>query len=320
MINQQEFVIRLANPETDDYERCAELVSITQNRTVTGDVIREFDANKLEGDFIRRYVACLGETVVGYAIAFHSNTAQIPQYLVWVGVFPEYRNRGYGSQLYQQVSRVAKEQGATEFYSDCMDNHPESLEFAQKYGFEVNHHSFESVLDITTFDETPFTHIIEEVEQQGIRFTSLAAEGNTEEAQYKVFLLDEAVAQDETANDGTTVGNFENFKAHVINAYWFRADGQILAVDGERYVGLVMMGFEPDGITGLNISTGVEREYRGRKIAQALKLHGIRYAKSKGLKRLVTHNDSKNVGMLAINDKLGYVRQPGFYKLINRQI
>lgn len=320
MIKQQEFLIRLANPETNDYERCAELLSITQNRTITADILREYDAKQLESDFIRRYVACLDEIVIAYGMIFHSNTAQIPQYLVWVGVFPEYRGNGYGSQLYQHVSNIAKEQGATEFHSDCMDNDPVSLAFAKKRGFEVNHHSFESVLDITTFDETPFSHIIEEVKQQGIRFTSLAAEGNTEEAQYKVFLLDEAVAQDETANDGTYVGNFENFKAHVINAYWFRADGQILAVDGERYVGLVMIGFDPDGITGLNISTGVEREYRGRKIAQALKLQGIRYAKSKGLKRLVTHNDSENVGMLAINDKLGYVRQPGFYKLINRQI
>jgi GNAT superfamily N-acetyltransferase len=320
MINQQEFTIRLGNPDTDDYERFAELLRIIENRGTIGDNIREFDTNQLEGDFIRRYAACLGETVIGYGTIFCSNTNLIPRYSLWAGIYPEYRGNGYGARLYNHISKIAQEQGATQFYTSCMDNDPLALKFAKKRGFELRHHTFESVLNIETFDETPFTYIIEKLEKQGIRFTSLAAEGNSEEAQYKLWVLNDATAQDETSRDSSSKSNFETFKARIVNAHWFRADGQLLAVDGDRYVGLGAIGFEPDGVTANNAFTGVDREYRGRKIAQALKLHGIHYAKSKGVKRIITDNDSKNVGMLAINDKLGYVRQPGYYRFINKHI
>ena len=41
---------------------------------------------------------------------------------------------------------------------------------------------------------------------------------------------------------------------------------------------------------------------------------------SKGTTQIITDNDSKNVGLPAINDKLGYIRQSEFYKLINTEI
>ena len=60
-----------------------------------------------------------------------------------------------------------------------------------------------------------------------------------------------------------------------------------------------------------NMLTGVDRAYRGRKIAQALKLQTILYAKACGADSIATQNDSVNAPMLAINRKLGYVRQEG---------
>jgi hypothetical protein len=65
----------------------------------------------------------------------------------------------------------------------------------------------------------------------------------------------------------------------------------------------------------VNMITGVDRTYRGRKIAKALKLLTIRYAKAYGATAIRTNNDSENGTMLAINRKLGYRPQPGLYKL-----
>ncbi len=64
--------------------------------------------------------------------------------------------------------------------------------------------------------------------------------------------------------------------------------------------------------------TGVERAYRGRHIALALKLLGIRYAKARGALTIRTNNDSQNVPMLAVNRKLGYRPEPGIYRLIRQ--
>lgn len=57
--------------------------------------------------------------------------------------------------------------------------------------------------------------------------------------------------------------------------------------------------------------TGVAPEYRGRKIAQALKLIAILHGKGLGADSIRTQNDSINAPMLAINRKLGFVREDG---------
>jgi ribosomal protein S18 acetylase RimI-like enzyme len=65
-----------------------------------------------------------------------------------------------------------------------------------------------------------------------------------------------------------------------------------------------------------NLMTGVDQAYRGRKIAQALKLKSIELAQAYGADYIRTHNDSTNASMLAINRKLGYQPQPGEYRLV----
>jgi GNAT superfamily N-acetyltransferase len=52
--------------------------------------------------------------------------------------------------------------------------------------------------------------------------------------------------------------------------------------------------------------------HRRRGIALALKLAAIDYARRVGAPIIRTDNDSTNTGMLAINSRLGFVRQPGW--------
>jgi ribosomal protein S18 acetylase RimI-like enzyme len=59
-------------------------------------------------------------------------------------------------------------------------------------------------------------------------------------------------------------------------------------------VGLSAVGFFQQTNRAYNMITGVDRAYRGRKIAQALKLLTIRYAKERGAEAIVTNNDSQN--------------------------
>jgi len=182
-------------------------------------------------------------------------------------------------------------------------------------GFTIERHRFESVLEVRTFDEGPFASIIAAKEAEGIRFFSLADVGNTEANQRTLYDLNRLAGLDEPGSDGT-FAPFEDFARHVFAAPWFRADGQILAADGDRWVGLAAVGHKPEIDAMFNAFTGVDPAYRGRQIALALKLLTIPVARRYGTTRIRTNNDSLNPAMLAINRKLGYVQQPGYYRLL----
>jgi GNAT superfamily N-acetyltransferase len=148
-----------------------------------------------------------------------------------------------------------------------------------------------------------------------IRFFSLAEADVTDENKRKLYELNRTTALDNPGND-RTFPDFYAFSRNVFEASWFRADTQILAAQGERWVGISAVAIYPAGQHAYNAFTGVLREYRSRGLAQALKLHTILLAKREGIHTIRTNNDSTNAPMLAVNHKLGYKPEPGFYKLL----
>ena len=95
----------------------------------------------------------------------------------------------------------------------------------------------------------------------------------------------------------------------------FDKHGFILALDGEKWIGLTMILKESDDCY-YNSMTGVIQDYRGKGIALALKLKAIEYAQNNNGKYIRTNNDSNNASMLAVNKKLGYEAKSGFFSLV----
>jgi len=68
---------------------------------------------------------------------------------------------------------------------------------------------------------------------------------------------------------------------------------------------------------GYNLHTGVDRGYRGRKLAQAVKVLALRYAREVlRVNRVRTHHNTLNHPMIAIDRKFGYVQKPGIYVMV----
>ena len=102
---------------------------------------------------------------------------------------------------------------------------------------------------------------------------------------------------------------FEVFVQRLIDNPDVLPGGYFIAKDRDRYIGESFIGrteSEPGVI--LQGLTGVLPDYRGRGIAMALKLHTIEYVRQLGYDCIKTDNDSINAPMLAINNKLGFVR------------
>jgi GNAT superfamily N-acetyltransferase len=76
-------------------------------------------------------------------------------------------------------------------------------------------------------------------------------------------------------------------------------------VDGERPVGLARLQRKGQN-AAFNAYTGVDRAYRGRGIARALKQRTIEWSRQNGVDFHYTGNDTENKRMLAINIQLGY--------------
>jgi RimJ/RimL family protein N-acetyltransferase len=64
--------------------------------------------------------------------------------------------------------------------------------------------------------------------------------------------------------------------------------------------------------------TGVDPAFRGRGVAVALKLRTIEFAQRNGYERISTWVESNNPSMLAVNEKLGFVRGGGYIVLEKR--
>lgn len=306
------FSLRIADPQTD-YPALVAMLNLIEPEPLSATQLREWDT-PAPGKLRRRMIAGQDGDIIGYSFVGREAFEPDGRYHLWLAVHPQQRRRGLGAQLYHEALAFARTQGATSLASEVQDNAPDSLRFAETRGFQIHKHAFESRLDLRVFDLAPFAGLVEAVAASGIRFTTLAEEGDTEEARRKLHRLNYETHLD-TPDANEAFPDFATLNALFDTVSWFRADGQILALDGERYVGLAALGFFAHTNAMYNMMTGVDKAYRGRKIAQALKLLAIQYAQSSGAVYIRTHNNSLNAPMLAINRKLGYQPCQGVYRL-----
>lgn len=314
-VERLEITFRPLNLELEA-PRYAELLSAVYPEPVTVELVHEWEQH-FPRDGVRQRTVALdaSNNFLGCNESSH-RPYMLPQSF-WIGVmvFPEFRCRGIGAQLYDDAYAFAQLQGATRLETEIRDHNPDWLRFAQARGFEIDRHIFESTLDLASFDESRFAGVVEAVQAQGIRFFTLADVGDTEENQRRLYELNKRNSLDIPGSEGT-FPRWADFQKYVFEASWYRPQGQILAADGDQWVGLSAVGYFAKTNSTYNMHTGVLKGYRGRKIALALKLFAIRRSREWGAVYLRTNNDSKNTPILAINESLGYKSQPGFYRCL----
>jgi GNAT superfamily N-acetyltransferase len=294
-----------------DLSRVVELINLVESEPITSSDFENWEHNAPPGRIVHRIVAeDDSASVIGYAYAVHETWSDAGHFNIGTVVDPLARGHGVGGALYAALEDFSQANNAVEFTASVHENRPSALHFAEQRGYRVKRHLFESTLDLTTFDESPYEYLIPALEASGIRFFSLADAGNTRTALRKLYEVNYATVLDIPGAEHDWVA-FDAFESYTRQAEWFRPEGQLLAADGDDYIGLSAVQLIPEKQGAYNLMTGVMPAYRGRKIALALKLLAIRYAKAHGAIYLRTHNDSMNAPMLAINRKLGYQPLPG---------
>ena len=268
-----------------------------------------------EGNPRERKVAELSNgQIVGYGECQYPFWTTEPDfYNLFVIVDPDWQHRGIGQALLRSVAPYAQAQGVAKLRTHCREDFSDAIHFLEQAGFAQIGIRFESALDVQAFEETPFAPTRQRALDAGYAVVTLAEarrENPEEDRQlYEVFaatVVDVPFPGDERAKP-----EYETFRAMVLDAPNTPADGIFIARHGDEMAGMTTLELLPNGVafTGM---TGVLAAHRGRGVATLVKLASLRYLKDQGFTEARTHNDTANPAILALNEKLGYRRRPGW--------
>jgi len=141
------------------------------------------------------------------------------------------------------------------------------------------------------------------------RFTELVSDP---ERDRKLWALDGELGQDIPSLDEQTPFSYEQFVEKFLRNPQMPPEAYFIALHNGEYIGITSLwhGALEEGL--VSSLTGVKRAYRRQGIALALKLRAIAYAQEQGMPYIKTWNDSPNKGMIALNERLGFVRSTGW--------
>lgn len=170
-------------------------------------------------------------------------------------------------------------------------------------------------LDLNVFDERPYNAHISRLQSEGFQFTSMAGLGDTEDAQRKLYELNEMTAMDIPGSGGERSWlSFDDFQKNVCQAEWYQPAGQMVVIDTAtgRWAAMSAITRFEGADHAYNLHTGVDKVYRGRKLGQAVKAAALRHGRDVlRVNTVRTHHNVENLIMIGIDRKLGYVQTPG---------
>lgn len=292
--------------EQSDKADVCKLLNQTSNVPLGEDMFEMQEARIRTYPFYKRIVFTVNNEVVGMAQLLHA-TGMTPQGFLSQTIIVDaaHRGRGYGQMLDEALALWMQEEQPIGLQTTVRDNNPEARAWAERRGFMLKSHQFESVLDLTSFPLETIDTGIRASEAHGITFRTFE-HFSLEDDMERLYQIVKQLSGDTPDSQGALDFPFETFAAMVR-----RMDPRniFIAMAGEEIAGITCLVSQ--GNEMYTLFTGVVKEYRGKGIAYTLKLLSIRFAHASGVKQLRTNNHSTNAPMLAVNRKLGYESQPG---------
>ncbi len=308
--------LRLRTFEDADYSRFAEIKTATDpDYPLSLELARYYDSVWDERRFARFRLTA--ETTDGQVVGFGQFSHMPDQFhpdKYWLdcAVDPPVQRRGVGSTLYEKLLTMLRERHALLMRTQAKQSMEDSVAFLTHRGFAEVETTWESRLDVPTFAFARFAGAEERVTDQGITITTLSDELARDPAILPhVYAMHIVCERGMPAIDPITDMSFEDYLNYNVQAPNALGDAYFLAKDGDAYVGESFL-FRSDDLPGVLFQglTGVLPEYRGKGIAMALKLRGVRYAGAQGNHEIRTDNNTLNRPMLRINEAMGFVKQP----------
>jgi GNAT superfamily N-acetyltransferase len=250
----------------------------------------------------RMWVAEEDGQIVGWAEARIRWTTSVEDVGdVWAYVRPTERGRGIGASLYARTEEHVLGRGARVLESWTYTQAGAGLLEAR--GFRATGTERISMLNLEDADTSALASLEATKEAEGFRLTPLR---EVREQTAELHCVYAAASADVPEYFQENDVRLDEWRAETLDHPQLSLDGSFVVLAGTRPVALALLEVdEPAGLAA-NEMTGTLPEFRRRGLARLAKLATIRWAAAHGISRILTGNAEANVGMLRLNESLGY--------------
>lgn len=289
-------MIRRADTDPDLQGWAGVWNAITPREPLSGEILRERWDRQPERLYV---VAHEDDAVVGIGMTAPSDSPG--RGFVAVRVLPEWRRRGIGATLYEQVEAHSLTLDPTALSTHVAEDAADGRRFAERRGYVEVGRQVELVR--TLGGSEPWPEL-----PSGIEIVEL-----TEEMRAAAYVVTKEAFPDMPLPDQMEAPPWDD---------WVREefDGPIAfaAIENGRLIGYAALTGRPaPGLLEHGL-TACLRTHRGRGIGTALKLTQIAWAAANGYRELITFTQEGNEAMRAVNEKLGYVEQLAWLSMRRR--
>lgn len=299
---------------TSHYPALAEFNNVLEpHQPLTAAQYASIDQQRDPKFKFQRWLALEGECIAGVGNYYQSIWFAHPQnFMLRVEVLPDHRSRGIGSALYEAILQGLKPFDPLALRAFASQDQPAGIRFLEGRGFREVIRDIESELDVQAFDMERFANHQGRFQEKGIQIKTLPQLENDPGRNQKLYDLDWEISLSVPGDLAAGMGRrgLDKYVEYAISGPNVLPDGFFIAVRGDEYIGLSHVVSSEKGVSLYQGLTGVQPAYRGLGLGLTMKLRAIAFARANGYKRIYAENDARNLPMLAMNQKLGYVRKP----------
>ena len=244
----------------------------------------------------KAWVADVDGAIVGWGEAEFDWVAERDDIgTVWVLVASDHRGQGLGSELFARAAAHMEAHGAAELRTWSL---PDGDAFVEHRGFRRARVERISAVDPGTVD----TSALDEI-PDGVRVEPLDA---LLDRLPELHVLYAEAAADMPADHAESNIPYDEWVEETVGSPDLSREGSMVVLVDDRPAALSWLEVDEVNKVAQHDLTGTARAFRRRGLARIAKLAALRWSGQAGIKRITTGNDSTNVGMLAINDELGF--------------
>lgn len=268
---------------------------------VTGPGILHWHESQPERALVRSWVAVEDGAVVGWVRArlrWATSAEGVGE--AWAFVHPSQRSRGLGAALYGLAAAHLDEAGTRvlESWSET----EEGGAFLDARGFRAVRGLHVLRLDLPAVVEG-LPGLRAAKESEGFAVVPLAA---VLDRPRELHAVDAAATADVPMTHAEDDLRFEDWIDETLGHPQLSPEGSFVVLAGEQPVAYALLHVDPQARLAGNEMTGTHRDFRRRGLARLAKLAAIGWAQEQGFEAIVTASDAENVGMVGLNESLGY--------------